>query len=159
LTKKILFIALSALLLSAGLLMAATSLKVRVKSTKLRRSPKFYASSMATLRFGESLEKLSEQDGWIHAQTSAGTTGWIHSSAVTTPKFTVTAQRTAQEETSADEVALAGKGFNEQVEQEYRKSTELDYTWVDRMDQMVVTEAEMERFFREGKLGEYGGGR
>lgn len=158
-TKKILFIALSALLLSAGLLMAATSLKVRVKSTKLRRSPKFYASSMATLRFGESLEKLSEQDGWIHAQTSAGATGWIHSSAVTTPKFTVTAQRTAQEETSADEVALAGKGFNEQVEQEYRKSTELDYTWVDRMDQMVVTEAEMERFFREGKLGEYGGGR
>ena len=157
--KKIFLIVLSSLLLSAGLLMAAASLKVRVKSTKLRRSPKFYASTMATLRYGESLEKLSQQDGWIQAKTSAGATGWIHSSAVTAPKFSLTAGRTAQEETSADEVALAGKGFNEQVEQEYRKSTELDYTWVDRMDQIKVTEAEMERFFREGKLGEYGGGK
>lgn len=56
-------------------------------------------------------------------------------------------------------MALAGKGFNEQVEREYRKQTDLDYTWVDRMAQITVTEEQMERFLREGKLGEFGGGK
>jgi uncharacterized protein YgiM (DUF1202 family) len=156
--KKALGIGLS-LLLFTGLLVAAETLRVRVKSTKLRSSPKFYAGSVASLQFGDSLEKIAAQGDWIQAKTATGTTGWIHSSAVTVPKFSLTAGRTAQEEATADEVALAGKGFNQQVEEEYRKSSDLDYTWVDRMAQIQVTEAEMERFFREGKLGEFGGGR
>jgi uncharacterized protein YgiM (DUF1202 family) len=156
--KKTPGIGLILLLLSAGLLLAAETLKVRVKSTKLRSSPKFYAGSVASLQFGESLEKITAQGDWIQAKTTTGTTGWIHSSAVTVPKFSLTAGKTAQEETTADEVALAGKGFNQQVEEEYRKNSDLDYTWVDRMAQIQVTEAEMERFFREGKLGEFGGG-
>ena len=157
--KKTLGVILILLLSFTSLLVAAETLKVRVKSSKLRQSPKFYAGSVASLEFGDALEKITAQGDWIQAKTKTGTTGWIHSSAVTVPQFSLTAGRTAQEETSADEVALAGKGFNQQVEEEYRKNSDLDYTWVDRMAQMRVTESEMERFFREGKLGEFGGQR
>lgn len=158
-TKKIQATGLILLLIFAGLLWAAETLKVTVKTSKLRKSPKFYARSVATVKFGDSLQKLMEQGDWIQATTTAGITGWIHSSAVTKPKFSLTAGRRAQEETTADEVALAGKGFNEQVEREYRQQTNLDYTWVDRMAQITVSETEMERFLREGKLGEFGGGK
>jgi hypothetical protein len=85
--------------------------------------------------------------------------GWVHGSAVEEPSFSLTARRTAGTGTTADEVALAGKGFNEQVEQQYRQTTDLDYTWVDRMAAMKVSEAEMEQFLKQGKLGEFGGGR
>jgi len=157
--KKTLGVILILLLSFTGLLLAAETLKVRVKSSKLRNSPKFYAGSVVSLEFGDSLEKITTQGDWIQAKTTTGTTGWIHSSAVIVPHFSLTAGRTAQEEATADEVALAGKGFNQQVEEEYRKNSDLDYTWVDRMTQMRVTEAEMERFFSEGKLGEFGGER
>jgi hypothetical protein len=159
LTKKTLGFGLALMLTLTTLLWAAETLKVRVKSSKLRKNPKFYAASVASLQFGESLQKLKAQGDWMQAKTTTGVTGWIHSSAVVKPEFSVTAGRTAQEMASADEVALAGKGFNEQVEREYRKDEELDYTWVDRMAQMKVAEADLERFLREGKLGEFGGGR
>jgi uncharacterized protein YgiM (DUF1202 family) len=156
--KKILGIGWILLLLFAGLLWAAESLTVTVKSSKLRKSPKFYAGSVVGIQFGDALTKLEEQGDWIQVTTTAGITGWVHSSAVTKPKFSLTAGREAQEDATADEVALAGKGFNEQVEQEYRKTAGLDYTWVDRMAKITVTEAELESFLREGKLGEFGGG-
>ena len=158
-TRKILAMGLIPLLVFAGLLLAAETLKVTVKSSKLRKSPKFYAGSVATVKFGDSLQKLKEQGDWIQAMTTAGVQGWIHTGAVSTPKFSLTAKRTAGTGTTADEVALAGKGFNEQVEKEYRKTATLDYTWVDRMAQITIGETEMERFLREGKLGEFGGGK
>lgn len=156
-TRKILAIGLPLLLVFAGLLWATETLKVTVKSSRLRKSPKFYSGSLATVQFGESLKKVTEQGDWIQAVTTTGIKGWIHSSAVAKPTFSLTADRKAQEETAADEVALAGKGFNEQVEKEYRKTANLDYTWVDLMAQITVTEMEMERFLRDGKLGEFGG--
>ena len=157
--KKILGIVMAFLLLAVSLLLAAENLKVTVKSTKLRKSPKFYSPSVATLKFGDSLQKLGEQGDWIQAMTTAGVQGWTHSSAVTEPKFSLTARTTAGTGTTADEVALAGKGFNEQVEKEYRKTAKLDYTWVDRMVKIKITGTEMEGFLKQGKLGEFGGGK
>jgi hypothetical protein len=157
--KKILILGLIILLLSVVFLAAAQTLKVTVKTTKLRNRPKFYAASVATLEFGDSIQKLDQQGDWIQGMTTTGLQGWVHQSAVEKPSFSLTARRTEGTGTSADEVALAGKGFNEQVEQEYRKTSDLDYTWVDRMAQMKISESEMERFLKEGKLGEFGGAR
>jgi hypothetical protein len=158
-TKRILIIITVLLLLTATLLTAADTLKVTVKSTKLRKSPKFYAPTVTTLEFGDAIQKLSEQGAWIQGQTAAGLQGWVHSAAVEKPSFSLTARRTSGTGTTADEVALAGKGFNEQVENEYRKTTDLDYAWVDRMSQIKIDEADMEQFMKDGKLGEFGGGR
>lgn len=156
--KNLFFTILLAVLIAAGVI-AAETLKVTVKTTKLRSSPKFYASAVTTLNFGDSIQKIGEQGDWIQGMTTAGLQGWVHGSAVEEPSFSLTARRTSGTGTTADEVALAGKGFNEQVEQSYKKTSNLDYSWVDRMGQISISDAEMEKFFKEGKLGEYGGGR
>jgi uncharacterized protein YgiM (DUF1202 family) len=155
--KNVFLVICLAVLIAAGV-MAAETLKVTVKTTKLRKSPKFYSSAVATLNYGDTLQKLDQQGDWIQGLTTAGLQGWVHGSAVEEPSFSLTARRTQGTATTADEVALAGKGFNEQVEDAYQKTADLDYTWVNRMEQISIGEDEMERFLREGRLGEFGGG-
>jgi SH3-like domain-containing protein len=111
------------------------------------------------LRSGESVEKLTTQGGWIQVKTAGGQVGWIHSSAVETKKFNLfAADKGLKTQASASEVALASKGFNKQVEESYRaKHGELNFAWVDRMLKLKVSPAEIEKFLKTGKLGEFGG--
>ena len=53
---------------------------------------------------------------------------------------------------SSDEVALAGKGFNEQVEAKLKKDGKLDYTWVDRMAAFNVDADQIVKFRTQGNL-------
>ena len=51
-----------------------------------------------------------------------------------------------------------GKGFNQQVESEFRaKNPNLDFTWVDKMETYVVSEEEMKQFLEKGGLSPEGG--
>ena len=143
----------------AGLVIAQT-VTIKVKETKVRSSPRFYASSIHDAKSGDRLQKIGESQGWYEVITPDGASGWVHSSAVETRKLELSSGEWVERETSPDEVALAGKGFNEEVEAEYRKThQELDYTWVDKMEKLEITEAEMLEFLKAGRLGEYGGGR
>lgn len=148
------------LLVLAALLIAETVV-VRVQTTSLRKDPKFYAAAVAALKAGDSLEKLSAQGGWVQVKTSAGVVGWVHSSAVETKKFSLmSVGGTMKTQASASEVALAGKGFNKQVEDSYKaKHTAADFAAVDRMLKMAVSPAEVEAFVKKGKLAGSGGGK
>jgi hypothetical protein len=54
---------------------------------------------------------------------------------------------------SEEEVALAGKGFNPQVEDSYkRKHSELDFTKVDRIEKFKIPEDELIIFINNGGL-------
>jgi SH3-like domain-containing protein len=122
-------------------------------------NPKFYAAALLTLGAGEKIEKISSQDGWIQVRTSNGAVGWIHSSAVQVQKFDLLAMdKGLKTQASASEVALAGKGFNKQVEESYRaKHGEVNFVWVDRMLLIRIPASEVEEFMRKGKLGEFRG--
>lgn len=149
---------LSLLVIFVSLLLAET-LIIKVQSTNVRSNPKFYASSLAALKAGEQVEKLGGQGGWFQVKTSGGVVGWIHSSAVAVQKFDLFAiDKSMKTEASTGEVALAGKGFNKQVEESYRaKHGDVSYIWVDRMLLIKVTPSEVEEFLKEGKLSEFGG--
>ena len=59
---------------------------------------------------------------------------------------------------TTDELALAGKGFNSQVEERYRSDhPELDFTWIDRMETFGASAEEVRRFLDEGRLRPQGG--
>ncbi len=61
---------------------------------------------------------------------------------------------------STREVALAGKGFSEEVEREFRKTNaEADFQWVDRMERFVVDYSRVAAFLREGGVAPKGGTR
>jgi hypothetical protein len=154
-------VVLSLFVLFVSLLVAET-LIIKVQTTNLRKNPKFYAPVIQALKAGEKIEKISSQpDGWIQVKTSGGSVGWIHSSAVAVQKFDLLAMdKSMKTQASASEVALAGKGFNKQVEESYRaKHADVSFVWVDRMLLIKISASRVEEFMRNGKLGEWGGGR
>lgn len=143
-------------------LVLAETLIVKVQSTSLRKTPKFYGAVVQPLRSGDKVEKMASQpDGWIQVKTSGGAVGWIHSSAVTVQKFNLmTAGGTMKTQASASEVALAGKGFNKQVEESYRaKHKEANFAEVDWMQQLRVAASVLEEFMKQGRLGDWRGAR
>lgn len=137
----------------------AETVMVQIKTTSVRKDPKFTSSTLATVKAGEALEKLQTQSGWVQVRTKAGVVGWVHSSAVTAKKLKMTASDgSLQTQASAGEVALAAKGFNKQVEDKYRSANPtLDFAAVDALERLRPTAAEIEAFLRAGRLGEFGG--
>ena len=153
--------ALAGALLALAVVLLAETVVVKIQSTSLRKEPKFFASAIAALKAGDTLEKLASQDGWYQVKTSAGVVGWIHSSAVEVKKFNLLAMdKSMKTQASASEVALAGKGFNKQVEDNYKsKHGEANFAAVDRMLKISIQPSDVESFIKNGKLGESGGGR
>jgi uncharacterized protein YgiM (DUF1202 family) len=155
---KLLFVGVAVVCVA---LLLAETLTVKVQSTYVRKEPKFYSSPVATLRAGESVTQISSQAGWYKVRTSKGVEGWIHSQSVATGKFKVAAMdKSMKMSATADEVALAGKGFNKQVEDAYKSRNKgISFAEVERMLRIKITPEELRRFLMDGKLAEFGGAR
>jgi len=140
-------------------LLLADTLIVRIKSTPVRKEPKFYADILALLKAGDSVEKISAQNGWLKIRTDGGVIGWVHSGALEEKKFKLSAfDKSLKTQASASEVALAGKGFNKNVEESYRKKNPtINFAYVDKMLEIKIPPGKIEEFLRTGKLGEFGG--
>ena len=152
------FIALAGVLCAVILLYAADTMIVKVKETKLKSSPQFFASTVVSLNAGAQLEKIETQGSWVKVKTSNGAVGWLHLSAVQDRKFSLLAVSSPTKTgATADEVALAGKGFNKQVEDAYKsKNTDVDFLWVDRMLKIIISENDLLAFLKGGRLVDYG---
>ncbi len=155
---KLLFVGVA--IVCVAMLLAET-LIVKVQTTYVRKEPKFYSPPVATLRAGESVTRISSQAGWFRVKTSQGVEGWIHSKSVQVGKLSVAAMgKSLKTSATADEVALAGKGFNKQVEDQYKSRHKgISFGEVDRMLKIKVTPDELRRFLMDGKLAEFGGAR
>ncbi len=154
--KKIFLFIIIYLLINLGF-SANEFLVVKVQTTALRAEPRFFAPVKIMLKFGDQLEKLDFQQGWFQVKTLNAVSGWVHSSAVQ-PRPAKLAGLTQGPKTqaTASEMALASKGFNRQVEASYRqRHPEVDYTWVDRMLNFKNGQAAIEKFLKEGHLGEW----
>jgi SH3-like domain-containing protein len=151
--------ALVAAVLAVFVFLLAETVVVKIKTTSVRKDPKFTSAAVAALKAGDALEKLETQSGWVRVRTKAGVVGWVHSTAITAKRITLTASdKTMQTQASAGEVALAAKGFNKQVEDKYRAANpDLDFASVDALEKLKPTAAEVEAFMKLGHLGEYGG--
>lgn len=130
---------------------------VKIQTTHLREQPKFYAKTLAVLEAGDGIETLEIQDGWMKVRTEKGLVGWLHSSSVAEKKFSLFGtEKTLKTQAAGDEVALAAKGFNKQVEEKYRAShPELNFNLVDEMAQTKIPLSELHDFLKQGKLGEF----
>ena len=157
-THKRRLAALAALLCGVVLLFAADTLIVKVKVTKLKKSPQFFASTVTSLNAGAQLEKIETQGNWVKVKTAQGAVGWLHNSAIQDKKFSLMAVNAPTKTgANAEEVALAGKGFNKQVEDSYKsKNKDIDFRWVDKMLKIMIGEKTMLEFLKAGKLADYG---
>ncbi len=136
----------------------ADTVTVQVQEARIRKEPRFFASSVATAKLGDKLDVVSTSDDWFEV-TVGGQRGYIHSSSVTTKKVSLTTTKEVGTETTAEEVTLAGKGFNKEVEEQYRtEHPTYDFATVGKIVARQPSERDLTEFRREGRLGEFGGG-
>jgi SH3-like domain-containing protein len=144
------------LLCGLGAALAAQSnpgepMYVAVKQATLKSATGFFASSRGYLKYGEPVTVLRETGKWaeIRSLTPPSRTGWIALLSLTSKQITGSSGSAL-----ASEIALAGKGFNAEVEAAYRKETGAGYAAIDRLELQSVPDEELRRFLREGHLAE-----
>jgi len=158
------FLVAAALLLAAGAAFAADQMSVTVKQTQIRDKPSYLGKILGSLSYGDRITVLDQPagapKGWLKIAGPDGKLqGWVSSSALTTKKIELAAgSQNVEQGASSGEVALAGKGFNEAVEKQYRQDGKLDYTWVDRMAQITVSPEQISDFINQGGLSSPEGG-
>ena len=129
-------------------------LSVQVREGQLRSTPSFLGKIVAKPSYGERVTLLQDQGDWKKVAIQGGVQGWMHASSLTTKKIILKAG-TANVQTSATggEIALAGKGFSEEVEKQYKNlNRNLDYAWINRMERFQVSPEEMQAFLKQGEL-------
>jgi SH3-like domain-containing protein len=130
------------------------SLSVQVREGQLRSSPSFLGEIVAKPSYGESVILIQDQGAWKKVATRGGVQGWMHTSALTAKNIVLKAgAANVQTTATGGEIALAGKGFNEEVEKQYKSlNKDLDYAWVDRMERFQVSPEEMRAFLKQGEV-------
>lgn len=150
--KRPLLYAVAATLLAATALAAGKRMTVNVEQAKIRADKQFYAPAVATVKLGDKVDVGAREDGW-YAVTFRGQNGYLHESALGgAASGAGGSQWSGSDEAGADEVTLAGKGFNDDVERSYRqKHGDLDYAGVDAMEKRAVSEPVLLKFMKSGE--------
>ncbi len=150
---RIVFIAGFVLALAGVTRSDSGTMSVQVKEGQLRTAPSFLGSIAGPVAYGERVEIMQKQGDWVDVTSSKNLRGWIHQSALTSKQVVLNPGGQTKSAASDKEVALAGKGFNADVEAQYRKNNgSVDFTWVDRMETIRVSRDQMISFLDEGKV-------
>jgi hypothetical protein len=134
---------------------AEETMSVQVKESVLRATPSFLGKIVANVAYGDRVIVIEKSGAWKKVSLKGGSPqGWISSSALTTKKIVLKAgQASAQTGASQNELALAGKGFNEQVEASFKnQNKKLDYAWINRMETFKVMPELMNTFLAQGEV-------
>lgn len=127
--------------------------RIQVRSVAVKSEPSYLSRTVGTLGFGETVAVKAEEGNWFRIENPAG---FIPQNVVGTSSSSVDAsKRYAASGVTHDETALAGKGFNPQVEGQYKKSSASlasAYNQVDKVERMTVSDAALSEFIASGQL-------
>lgn len=150
--RKILFGVLALIFIASAAWAAMVT--VQLREVDVKSQPNYLSASVGKLSYGARVETSEESGNWFRISTPAG---WIPKSSVTKRSVDMNAeQKFSGKGASRDEVALAGKGFNPQVEAEYKKQNPnmaAAYSKVDWVANQTVSLSELNAFAAAGKLG------
>jgi len=152
--KKVLFI-LCLVLIITGIASAQAraggTLFVSVRDLDLKADTGYFSNVRGKLNYGDRVTVVQVQGRFVEVRSAANSslTGWTASSNFSTRQVVAGTSSTA----TAREVALAGKGFNQEVEQTYRSQQQsLNYADVDRVEAITINQTAFRRFLEEGRL-------
>ena len=131
------------------------TMSLQIRKGDVRSSPSFLGKIVGSAAYGDRLTVEETKGAWsrVTADTS-DLTGWLHSSALTKKKVKLTAgEKDADVAASSGELALAGKGFNSEVEAEFKaKNKDIDFTWIEKMEKLKVSRKELQDFVKKGEV-------
>jgi hypothetical protein len=142
------------ILFVTGLAAAQTvggTMYVAVKTVTLKASTWIFAANRGTLSYGDrvTVQEVSGKNVRVQSAANSSISGWTAAANLSSRQIVAGATSSA----SASEVALAGKGFNQEVEDSYKtQHQELDFSVVDRVEAITVTEADLRQFLQAGRL-------
>jgi hypothetical protein len=155
--KQIVCVALACACLVAVTAFAVQMMSVQVRDGQVRGTPSFLGKIVGRVSYGQSISVIGASGDW-NKVAYAGVQGWIHASALTNADLGLrSGSGQAPSSVSGQEMALAGKGFNAQVEQKYRQTHGGDFASVDRMEQATVRTDRLMAFLKEGGVTPRGG--
>jgi SH3-like domain-containing protein len=130
---------------------APAEMSVQVRNGQLRATPSYLGKPVGAAPYGERVAVVTAQGDWLQVQGAAGT-GWLHKSALTEKRVVLKAGAgNVGSAASGEELALAGKGFNSDVEADFKKkNAAIDFGPIDRMEKIKVSGAEAQAFLAEG---------
>jgi hypothetical protein len=143
---------------AAGAGTAKESVFIVVKKTAIRKDRQFSSPSLGEALFREKFVVLGRQKDWVRV-SGKGVEGWLHVSATAATAVSVSAKE-ATGALSQDDVAFASKGFDADIEKEYRKgATAANFGAVDGMERLTASEQTLAEFRQAGHLRARGGQR
>lgn len=149
--------------LFAGFAVAET-VYVQATTAKLRSGKTSLDAVVAELKYGEALEVLRKEGGWLEVRTAANVRGWIFGNKTTSTKpaggdnLLAKLGQSMRRKEASEVTASAGARGLDKVSEEYAKRvgiTQQDRDAVDRMTAYRLTEQEVDDFLKDGGLGEY----
>jgi uncharacterized protein YgiM (DUF1202 family) len=142
-------------LFAAGIVAAQAfpggTLYVAVKTVTLKSGAGSFAGNKGTLNYGDKVTVISVDGKFTEVRSAKNTslTGWTATSNLSVKQVISGTSSTA----SAKEVALAGKGFSQEVETSYKNQKKnLNYADVDKVEAITINENELKKFLEEGSL-------
>ena len=139
----------------AGMAMAQArpggTMYVATRTLDLKSGTGLLASNIGSLNYGDRVTVVRVDGRFVEVRSAdnPSVTGWVASANLSARP--VISGDTAT--VSARETAMAGKGFNQEVETTYKEqNSNLNYADVDRIEGISVTDAELRRFLEEGRL-------
>jgi uncharacterized protein YgiM (DUF1202 family) len=138
----------------AGLVAAQSlvgkTMYVTAKTVELKSSTAFFSDVKGTLEYGDQVTVLQEYSKWaeVRAAEKQNISGWIAAANLTSKRLLSSGSVSA----SANELALAGKGFNQEVEDAYKANGNLNYDAIDAIEKEEIPNREIFNFLLEGHL-------
>jgi uncharacterized protein YgiM (DUF1202 family) len=121
---------------------------VTAKSLPVKSGTGFFARTLGTLKYGDPVTVVRINGKWAEIRSAVQLNGWAAQANLSAKRVTVSGGSSA----SSREVAMAGKGFTEEVENVYKGSHDLNYGAVDAVEANTVGDDELLAFINEGRL-------
>ena len=139
-------------------LMAASKAKtqyVAIDPAPLKAKPAASSKKIGSIEYASAVIVLQEEKSWVYVQLvdDKSVEGWLPASALTSKKIKDKASSTSA---NADEIALAGKGFNSTIEAVYAEQYEMNFSIVDYIESLGADQDEAIAFAQEGQLNDGG---
>jgi SH3-like domain-containing protein len=123
---------------------------VTPKTVTVKAGTGFFAAKRGTLACGDQVTILQVNGKWAEVRSANGAvSGWLAATSLSARRIVATGSGSGA---SASEVALAGKGFNQEVENAYKAGGTLNYADVDKTEAITVAEDVLLKFINDGHL-------
>lgn len=124
---------------------------VTLESAPLKAKPASASKKVGTVEYASAVSVIKTEKSWVYVQLAddASVEGWLPASALTSKKIK---DKNNSASADADEIALAGKGFNSTIEAVYAEQFEVNFEIVDYIESLGANTEDAVIFAQQGKL-------